>query len=161
MNAYAQAGVRIARELPEYDQMFQITGVPTVNQGIGGVLFKPWERRKQEAPRNCSRSCRKWSGIAGASLRCFQFPPLPGSQGLPMQVVIKTHRAVSRISTRSRRRCLRRRRPAAMFFYVDTDLKLDKPQTTVDVDRDLVATLGLTQQDVGGAGRALGGCIHL
>src|SRR5207302_904630 len=47
---------------------------------------------------------------------------------------------------------------SGMFFYVDTDLKLDKPQTTVEVDRDLVATLGLTQQDVGAAlGAALGG----
>jgi multidrug efflux pump len=45
-----------------------------------------------------------------------------------------------------------------MFFYVDTDLKVDKPQTTVEVNRDLVATLGMTQQDVGAAlGAALGG----
>ena len=45
-----------------------------------------------------------------------------------------------------------------MFFYIDTDLKVDKPQTTVEVDRDLIATLGLTQQDVGAAlGAALGG----
>src|SRR5260370_41747884 len=53
---------------------------------------------------------------------------------------------------------LQKAQASGMFFYVDTDLKLDKPQTTVEVDRDLVATLGLTQQDVGAAlGAALGG----
>ena len=53
---------------------------------------------------------------------------------------------------------LQKARSSGMFFFVDTDLKLDKPQTTVTVDRDLVATLGLTQQDVGAAlGAALGG----
>src|SRR4029077_10493893 len=37
-------------------------------------------------------------------------------------------------------------------------LKIDKPQSNLVVDRDLVSTLGLTQQDVGGAlGAALGG----
>jgi multidrug efflux pump len=38
------------------------------------------------------------------------------------------------------------------------NLKIDKPQSTVSVDRDLVASLGMTQQDVGSSlGAALGG----
>src|SRR5262249_48194759 len=49
MSTYAQQVFEISKALPEYDQMFQITGVPTVNQGIGGVLFKPWEQRKRSA----------------------------------------------------------------------------------------------------------------
>ena len=45
-----------------------------------------------------------------------------------------------------------------MFWFIDSDMKIDKPQSTVTVDRDLVGDLGLTQQDVGGAlGAALGG----
>ncbi len=45
-----------------------------------------------------------------------------------------------------------------MFFFIDSDLKLDKPQATLDVDRDMVGDMGLTQQDVGSAlGAALGG----
>ena len=49
-------------------------------------------------------------------------------------------------------------RESGKFYFVDTDLKIDKPQATVVVDRDMVATLGLTQQDVGSAlGAALGG----
>ena len=44
------------------------------------------------------------------------------------------------------------------FYYIDTDLKMDKPQVTVNLQRDKVATLGLTMQDVGSAlGAMLGG----
>jgi multidrug efflux pump len=44
------------------------------------------------------------------------------------------------------------------FYYIDGDLKLDAPQATVEVDRDKIAALGMTQQDVGQAlGSALGG----
>ena len=40
---------RSRKAIPEYEQMFQITGVPTLNQGIGGVLFKPWDQRTRSA----------------------------------------------------------------------------------------------------------------
>ena len=36
-----------------------------------------------------------------------------------------------------------------MFMFLDTDLKIDKPQTMVEFDRDKVAQMGLTMQDVG------------
>ena len=39
----------ISKQLPEYSQMFQLTGAPTLNQGIGGVLFKTWDKRKKGA----------------------------------------------------------------------------------------------------------------
>jgi multidrug efflux pump len=51
-----------------------------------------------------------------------------------------------------------RARADKKFYYIDADLKLDKPQATVVVDRDKTASLGITQQDVGNAlGAALGG----
>src|ERR1700720_2669809 len=157
MNAYAKQVFEISRELPEYAEMFQITGVPTTNQGIGGVLFKPWSERSKSAAQLQQELQTKWNGIAGARVAAFQFPPLPGSQGLPMQVVIKTTEPYPNLNDVTQA-ILQKAQASGMFFYVDTDLKLDKPQTTVEVDRDLVATLGLTQQDVGAAlGAALGG----
>jgi len=157
MNAYAKQVFDISHELPEYDEMFQITGVPTTNQGIGGVLFKPWNERSKSAAQLQQELQQKWNGIAGARVAAFQFPPLPGSQGLPMQFVIKTTEPYANLNEVTQA-ILQKAQASGMFFYVDTDLKLDKPQTTVEVDRDLVATLGLTQQDVGAAlGAALGG----
>ena len=39
MQAYSDAEFAIAKKLPEYRQMFQLTGAPSVNQGFGGVLL--------------------------------------------------------------------------------------------------------------------------
>jgi multidrug efflux pump len=157
MQTYAKQVFDIAHSLPEYDQMFQITGVPTVNQGFGGVLFKPWEQRKRNANQLQQELQQKWGTIAGATVAAFQFPSLPGSRGLPMQVVIKTTESYDRLNDVVQA-VLQKARSSGLFFFVDTDLKLDKPQTTVEVDRDLVTTLGLTQQDVGAAlSAALGG----
>ncbi len=65
--------------MPEYSQMFQITGVPTVNAGIGGVLFKPWDQRTRSAAEMQQELQQNWNGIAGARVAAFQFPPLPGA----------------------------------------------------------------------------------
>jgi multidrug efflux pump len=157
MNTYAKQVFEISKEIPEYDQMFQITGVPTINQGIGGVLFKPWDQRTKSAAVLQVELQQKWNTIAGARVAAFQFPPLPGSQGLPMQFVIKTTEPYQNLNSVAQA-VLQKAQASGMFFYIDSDLKLDKPQSTVEVDRDLIATLGLTQQDVGAAlGAALGG----
>ena len=157
MQIYANQVFELSKSLPEYDQMFQITGVPTVNQGIGGVLFKPWEERKRSAAELQQVLQQKWSTIAGANVAAFQFPALPGARGLPVQVVIKTTEPFERLNEVTQA-VLDKAKASGMFFYVDTDLKLDKPQTTVTFDRDMLWTMGLTQQDVGASlGAALGG----
>src|SRR5438552_292131 len=150
MSEYSKQIFDIARSFPEYDQIFQITGTPTTNQGFGGVLFKPWSERKRRANELQQELQQKWSSIAGATVAAFQFPPLPGSRGLPLQIVIKTTEPFERLNEVSQA-VLAKARASGMFFFVDTDLKLDKPQTTVTVDRDMAATLGMTQQDVGAA----------
>jgi multidrug efflux pump len=38
-----------------------------------------------------------------------------------------------------------------MFIFIDTDLKIDQPQSVVTIDRDKTAQLGLKMSDVGGA----------
>jgi len=157
MEVYSKQVFDIAKSIPEYDQIFQITGFPTTNQAFGGVLFKTWDKRSKSATELQQELQQKWNGIAGARVAAFQFPSLPGSQGLPMQFVIKTTEPYQKLNDVAQA-VLAKAQASGMFFYVDTDLKVDKPQTTVQVNRDLVATLGMTQQDVGAAlGAALGG----
>ncbi|OAJ56907.1 acriflavine resistance protein B [Paraburkholderia ginsengiterrae] len=157
MQMYADQVFDISRQLPEYAQMFQLTGAPTLNQGIGGVLFKTWDKRSKGATELQQELQQKWNQIAGARVAAFQFPPLPGSQGLPVQFVISTTEPFANLNEVSQA-VLQKARESGMFFFVDSDLKLDKPEATLVVDRDKVASLGLSQSDVGQAlGSALGG----
>ena len=157
MQTYADQVFKIAKGIPEYKQMFQITGFPTVNAGFGGVLFKPWGERTRSAKEIQQDLQAQWNKIAGARVAAFQFPPLPGSSGLPVQFVINTTETFSNLNTVAQQ-VLQKARASGKFYFVDTDLKIDMPQATVMVDRDKVAALGMTQQDVGNAlAAAMGG----
>jgi multidrug efflux pump len=148
MQRNAQAIQKIAKAEPEYAQMFQITGAQVLNQGLGGVVFKPWDERKRSAEVLQKELQMRWGQVPGVRVAAFQFPPLPGTQGLPVQFVITTTESFGRLDEVAQK-VVDRARQSGMFFFVDADLKLDKPQSRFVVDRDLTATLGLTQQQVG------------
>jgi multidrug efflux pump len=157
MQTYADQVFQLSKQEPEYAQMFQITGVPTINQGIGGVLFKPWNQRTRSAHQMQLDLQQKWAQIAGAQVFAFQFPPLPGSSGYPVQFVITTTEPFQNLNDVAQAVVAKAMSQHA-FYFADIDLKLDKPQATLEVDRDKVAALGLSESDVGSAlGAALGG----
>jgi multidrug efflux pump len=157
MMVYSDQVYQAASKLPEYESMFQITGAPSISQGFGGVLLKPWGERKRSADELQKYLQDQWNHIAGARVAAFQFPSLPGSQGLPLQFVITTTEPVENLNEVATQ-VLDKAKASGMFWFVDSDLKLDKPQATLDINRDMVADMGLTQQDVGSSlGAALGG----
>ena len=154
MLGYSQQMFDLASKLPEYQMMFQIT---QPGQGLGGIVFKPWDERARSAAELQKVLQGKWSTIAGGQIFVFSLPALPGAQGAPVQVVINTTEPFENLNEVAQA-VLNKVRDSGKFYFIDTDLKIDKPQTTVVVDRDLVSTLGLTNQDIGGAlGAALGG----
>ena len=157
MQKYSDMVFDAAKTLPEFDSSFQITGTNSVNQGFGGMIMSSWEKRKRSADELQKVLQEKWNHIAGVRVGAFQFPPLPGSQGFPLQFVITTTEPVTSLNEVTNK-VLAKAKSSGMFWFVDSDLKLDKPQATLKIDRDLVADLGLTQQDVGSSlGAALGG----
>ena len=157
MNRYTSQVYDVASKLPEYEQMFQLSGVPTVNQGFGGMLLKTWDERARSAIQVQQDLQNQWNNIPGARVVAFQFPALPGSQGLPVQFVINSTEPFANINTLAQQ-VLDKARKSGKFYFIDGDLKLDKPQSQLVVDRNLIANLGLTQSDVGTAlGAALGG----
>lgn len=157
MLTYADQVFKIGKSIPEYKQMFQITGVPTTNAGFGGVLLKSWGERARSAKEVQQDLQAQWNKIAGARIAAFQFPALPGASGLPVQFVITTTEPFENLNTVAQQ-VLDKARASGKFYFIDADLKIDKPQASIEVDRDQIASLGLNQQDVGNAlGAALGG----
>ncbi len=157
MQTYAEQIFKTAKTEPEYHQMFQITGVPTVNQGFGGVLLTPWDQRTRGAHEIQQDLQAKWNRVAGGRVAAFLFPSLPGASGLPVQFVISSTEPFENLNTVAQQ-VVDKAKAWGKFYFLDVDLKIDKPQATVEVDRDKVAALGMTQQDVGASlGAALGG----
>ncbi len=154
MQTYADQIYAIASAEPDYEQAFQITS-PT--SSFGGVILKDWMERSRSATKFQQDMQQKWNTIAGVRVAAFQFPALPGAQGLPVQVVINTTESYDQLNEVSQA-VLDKARRSGHFFFVDSDLKIDKPQDVLVIDREKVAALGMTQQQVGSAlSAALGG----
>ncbi|TAL72821.1 MAG: multidrug efflux protein, partial [Burkholderiaceae bacterium] len=157
MQTYADQVFQDSKSLPEYQQIFQLTGQPSPNSGIAGIILKPWDQRTRSAHEVQTELQQRWNKIAGARVAAFQFPPLPGASGLPVQFVIKSTEPFQNLNTLAQQ-LMDKARADGKFYYVDADLKYDLPQATLMIDRDKAATLGMTQQDVGNAlTAALGG----
>ena len=143
---------------PESDHVFQLD-MP--GQNIAGAVLKPWDKRDRTTGVLQPLMQQKMAQIAGAQVVAFQPPPLPGSQGLPIQFIIGTTDPFSQLNTVAQK-FLQDARASGLFIFLDTDLKLDKPQTVVQIDRSKAALLGLKMSDVGGALTAMlgGGYVN-
>ena len=132
---------------PETDHVFQLD-MP--GQNIGGMVLEPWDKRRRTTAQLQPLAQQAMAHIAGANVVAFQPPPLPGSQGLPIQFIIGTTDPFSRLNDVAQK-FLQDARGSGLFMFLDTDLKIDKPQTTVEIDRSKAALMGLTMSDVGSA----------
>lgn len=145
---YSKQFYGIVSKLPETDHVFQINGSNGLNTVLGGTVFKPWGERKRDANKLQDVIDKDLKVIAGAKIGTFQSSPLPGAgSGLPLQFVIQTTEDFNLLYEVAQR-ILQRAQDAGLFFFVDSDLKIDKAQTIVRVNKDKVAELGLTMQDV-------------
>ena len=131
----------------EMDHVFQLD-VP--GQSIAGIVLKPWDRRVMTSNQLQPIIQQEVARIAGAQVVAFQPPPLPGSNGLPVQFVINTTGAFEQLNEVAQA-FLQEATKSGMFIFLNTDLKIDQPQSTVVIDRDKASQLGLRMSDIGSA----------
>jgi multidrug efflux pump len=137
----------VFEKFPETDHVFQLD-VP--GQNIAGMVMKPWDQRKRTSNELQPLVQQALSGIAGLQVVAFQPPPLPGSNGLPIQFVINTTDSFGQLNGVAQQ-FLQDALKSGLFIFLNTDLKIDQPQSTVEIDRDKASLLGLKMSDVGAA----------
>jgi multidrug efflux pump len=131
----------------ETDHIFQLN-MPT--QVITGMVLKPWDEREQTSNQLQPVVQAELGKIAGSQNAIFQPPPLPGARGLPIQFVITTTEPFSKLFEVSQK-FLQDAQKTGEFIFIQSDLRIDLPQTTVVIDRNMAAQLGLNMQDIGSA----------
>ncbi len=144
---YDQQVYKAFASFPETGHVFQLD-VP--GQNIGGMVLHPWDQRKRTTAALQPLVQRGLAGIAGVQAVAFQPPPLPGANGLPVQFVIDTTNGFGPLNTVAQQ-FLKAALGTGLFIFLDTDLRIDQPQSTVVIDRDKAALLGLKMSDIGGA----------
>ena len=129
----------------ETDHIFQLD-MPT--QMIGGMVLKPWDERKTDANTLMPVIQQELSQISPTQNAVFQPPPLPGSRGFPIQFVITTTEPFNKLYEVSEK-FLQAAQKTGDFIFLQSDLRIDLPQTTVVIDRDRAAALGIAVSDIG------------
>ena len=131
--------------LPETEHTFQLTG-PT--GGFSGMVTKPWSKRKRTTEQMVGEVFGKVSAIPGVRVIATTPAPLPGGGSFPVEFVIVST-AEPRELIEFANQLVKKAFASGLFMFADTDLKFDQPQTEIVFDRDKVASLGLSLQQVG------------
>ncbi|HEY9745937.1 MAG TPA: efflux RND transporter permease subunit [Oculatellaceae cyanobacterium] len=156
--AYTDKAMRqaedIFRSIPEVSKMFAAValafdGPGQVNSGVMFVTLKPREERHIKQQDIVNSILPRMLSIPEA----FVFPLSPPSTpvqgfGQPIQLAIQSngdiyqlHEVVERIKNRATQEIFG-------LMNVDTDLKLNKPQLVVNINREKASKLGVTVQDI-------------
>jgi len=153
-DGYMHAVEEIAKGVPEIDTMFAVVAPGLdrpnpVNLGIAFAVLKPWgERTRTQQQITKELSPKLYGGLPGALSFVKGLPPL----GQPLfskkvEYVIygntyeelqgKVNKIMGKLST------------YPGITGLDTDLKLNKPQLAVKIDRDKAAALGVSMETIG------------
>jgi multidrug efflux pump len=129
---------------PEVGLLFQI--IPPF---ISGMVMKPWDKRARTTLEMKPLVQADDDKIAGARVAAILPAPLPGTNGaFPVDFVIGTTQPFDQLDAVARK-FMQDAQATGLFIYLDNDLKIDAPQSTVNIDRDKAAELGLKMSDIG------------
>lgn len=137
----------IFKSFPETAQTFQVTPIP--GPGFSGMVTKPWSQRTKTTKQLLGEVSAKMALIPGVRVIATVPPPLPGGSNYPVEMVV-TATAEPREMLEFSNEFLDTANKSGKFYFADSDLKYDQPQTRIVFDRDKVAAMGLNLQQVGG-----------
>ena len=132
LNAYGEELDKAFTSIPEAELRFVVNGRFGPNQGIAGVILKPWGERSRSAQQIKPDLQQKVNAVEGMQAFVFSLPPLPASiGGLPVQMVINStgdftsiYNAMEKIKDAARK--------SGLFMVTDSDLAFNQP--TIEVD---------------------------
>ena len=135
--------------IPQVKQYFQIVGFPAVTNTIGFVMLQDWEERDVTTADVQGQLFPQFMGIPGI----MAFPTLPpplGQDGFgqPVNFVVQSTGTWEELGE-TVQALMAKMRENPQLTNPDSDLKLDKPQLKLEVDREKVADVGTSVATVG------------
>jgi multidrug efflux pump len=141
---YAKSIERIAEDYPEFDRIFSTIGNPTVSQG--NIFFRatPWEDRTRTTLEMARAMTPRVSSLSGVTAIPITPPSLgQGFSSRPIEFVIITSESYQNLAQTVRAfQDELAKNPG--FVQVDTDLRLNKPEIKLEVDRERAADMGVS-----------------
>ena len=157
LTGYTGALTEALAEFDETDQTFlfngsQGSGPATVkNKAFAGIVLTSWSERDRTLMELMPEVQQTAERIAGLKSAAFGLPSMPGAgRGLPVQFVIgstDSPRAVYDVA----QQLLSAAWESGLFVFADLDMKYDRPETDILIDREKAANLGIDMEQLGNA----------
>ncbi len=147
-NRYAQALERMGQPYKEFDRIFANVGNPTVSQA--SVIFRTvdWEERKRTTLELAREMSPKFNALPGVSAFAITPPSLgQGFRERPLNFVIQTSDSYQNLNAVVRQMLDEMARNPGIQSP-DVDLRLNKPELRVEIDRDKAADMGVSVEVV-------------
>ena len=146
---YARQIEGIYSQTKDAERYFVVAGNPTVSQGISILGLTDWNDRTRRSPEIAKELFPKFAAIPGV----MAFPITPPSLGQsprerPVNFVIVTAAPYEELQ-KVTGQFLAEVAKNPSLTNVDTDLKLNKPELSVDVKRDKAADMGVPVETIG------------
>ena len=143
------------QSIPEFNSSFQLT---FPSGGFGGMIVKPWEERTRSIFQIQQELFGKQMMLTGVQAPVFLPPALPSSGIFPVEFVIAstgTHEELVRAADKIVVEAIK---SGQFAFPPVTDVKIDQAKAEIVFDREKMASMGLSMQQVGAdLGTMLGG----
>ncbi|HYH36674.1 MAG TPA: efflux RND transporter permease subunit [Azospirillum sp.] len=146
---YATMMEGLFRTIPVLEKFFVVVGFPVVNQGIAFVRLVDWDQRDVKQQAITAQLFPKMFGIPGI-LAFVTNPPSLGQSPIdkPVNFVIQTTLPYNELQKLVDAMMAEARKHPGIT-NLDTDLKLNKPELRISIDRDKAADLGVDVEAVG------------
>jgi len=146
---YARQLETIYANTADVERYFVVAGNPTVNQGISFIGLTDWAERTRNSLGVVKELFPKFMGIPGV----MAFPVTPPSLGQsprerPINFVIVTQASYAELFGVTQK-LLGEIAKNPGFTNVDTDLKLNKPELSVKLNREKASDVGVPVETVG------------
>jgi multidrug efflux pump len=139
---------RIGASFPEFDRVFVVAGNPTVSQGISFMRTIDWDERKRNTQQLARELQPRLAALPGVS--AFPITPPSLGQGFrerSVNYVILTSDSYENLHEVAQQFVEAMNRHGG-FVQPDTDLRLNKPEIYLEVDRERAADAGVPVDQV-------------
>ncbi len=143
-NKYVNALERIGQPYKEFDRLFVTMGNPTVSQANVFYRAIPWEERKKTTMELAREMQPKINALAG--VQAFPITPPSLGQGFrerPVNFMIVTSDSYQNLAAVTRQMMDEIAKNPG-FLTPDIDLRLNKPELKIDVNRERAADMGVS-----------------
>jgi len=137
---------RLMFTIPESQFTFEII---QPNSGFWGVGLKPWSERKRNAFKVLPEVQAKVNTIPGVQTFAVVPPSLPGGGQFPVEFILASTAESSEILGFAQQLQLKAATSNKFAFPPQIDVKIDQPESQIQINRDKAAELGLNLQTVG------------